>query len=101
MTVAISLIWIILILDDILQYWQDCKSLKLLSVTDSSAVTPLHIMIIIITDQFIISQHVTTVHYNLFLGRPLVGSAVNKVVLSITRNDQDLAGGDVGPVDTI
>ena len=102
-TVAISLIWIILILDDILQYWQNCKSLKLLSVTDSSAIARLHIIIIFITDQLIISQHITAVHHNLFLLTlfPSLVCDVYEVILFMTRNHQDLAGGDVCPVDTV
>ena len=54
-TVAISLIWIILILDDILRYRQNCKSLKLLPVTDSPGVAPHHVVIVVITDQLILS----------------------------------------------
>ena len=96
-TVAISLIRMILILGDILQYWQNCKSLELPCVTQSLGLAHFHVIIILVTDQVIICQSITTVYAGLF---PLIRD-LNDLVLLLTRNDHDLTRSDVGPVDTI
>ena len=96
-TVAISLIWMILILDDITRYWQNCKSFELLCVNLSLGLAHFHIIIIIITDQVVISQDVTTVYDGLL---PVVRD-LNDLVLLVRRNHHDLTRGDVGPVDPI
>ena len=96
-TVAISLIWMILILDDILRYWQNCKSLQLLCITQSLGLAHFHIIIILITDQLVISQHITAVYAGLL---PVIRD-INNAVLLITGNHHDLAGGDVGPEDPV
>ena len=84
----------ILILDDILRYWQNCKSLEPLGVTKSLSLAHFHVIVILITDKFIISQHIAAVNAGLC---SLIGY-LNDIVLLITRNDHDLTGRDVDPV---